>query len=216
MNSSYYVDRFYAYCAKVDMKPEELLASEENHSVEDNYDLDDPIYQDSFITEEKNLITSLVKAFGIHQNGPTIFNHAPVIDLDIPCELIPSSRLNHYHLYINKPISWPNYKAILLALKNANLVEPGFYYAALSKGYTAVRIPGVVKPGVRVTIASILQANAILRRNLYLSEVGYKNQQSIIDLLSSKLLEYMNENQLSELLATISDSPQIGPESVLI
>lgn len=86
---------------------------------------------------DANLVSSLC------ENG----NHAPVIDLDFPCKLIPSSTPGHFHLYIEQEMSWRNYEQLLKALYNAGIIERGFYNMAVARRMTMVRPPGVYKPG---------------------------------------------------------------------
>jgi hypothetical protein len=71
--------------------------------------------------------------------------HAPVIDIDLPCELVPSSTPGHFHLYIEKAITWPRYEALLKALVDAGIVEEGYYKASVVHMQTFVRKPGLTK-----------------------------------------------------------------------
>lgn len=71
--------------------------------------------------------------------------HAPVLDLDFPCVLVKSSTPGHYHLYLNKIMSWERYVKLLKALKDAGLIEEGYYQASIARGATFVRPPGVHK-----------------------------------------------------------------------
>lgn len=215
MSNSYYVDRFEAYCPQVDMTPDEIAVHNQNNPNSDPYSSED-ISSVSFTSPNKNLIVSLIKNYGIHQNNSDALTHAPVIDIDVPCELIPSSRLGHYHLYIHHPIRWKDYKTILYALSTAGIVEEGYYNASASRGYTAVRAPGVVKPGIKVTNASIIQQNAILRRKLYLAESELASQVEKINLLVSKLSEFIDGNEIEKLLEGISENSKIKPEPYLI
>jgi hypothetical protein len=67
--------------------------------------------------------------------------HRPVIDLDLPIEVLPSSTPGHHHLFIDAPMSWDAYLALLDALVVAGLVEAGYVKAARHRGHTAVRVP---------------------------------------------------------------------------
>lgn len=89
--------------------------------------------------EEATLVGSLADGYGVSDL------HMPVIDIDLPCELVPSSTPGHFHLYINKAISWDRYRMILLALADAGIVERGYYEASVSHGQTFVRKPGLTK-----------------------------------------------------------------------
>jgi hypothetical protein len=72
--------------------------------------------------------------------------HRPVLDFDIPARYVPSSTAGHGHLYIDKPMSWENYQILLRTLKLVGILEPGYVDAALRRGATFVRPPGVLKP----------------------------------------------------------------------
>lgn len=84
-----------------------------------------------------NLVSSLL------ENG----NHAPVLDIDFPARLIPSSTPGHYHLYLDKEMSPGNYRTLIRTLSSVGILESGYAYAALNKGMTLVRKPDVLKPG---------------------------------------------------------------------
>lgn len=71
--------------------------------------------------------------------------HAPVIDIDFPAALIPSSTPGHFHLYLEKPVTWRGYQRVLEALSYAGLLEPGYVHASIERGKTFVRKPMVTK-----------------------------------------------------------------------
>lgn len=71
--------------------------------------------------------------------------HAPVIDIDLPIRAIASTTDDHWHLYIDKPMSWRKYKRLLRALVAAGVVEKGYYRASKERGGTQVRLPWVEK-----------------------------------------------------------------------
>lgn len=93
--------------------------------------------------DEANIMTSEV------QDGPDFLGsgplHAPVIDLDLPCVLLASTTPGHFHLIIDKAITWDNYLSILYAMVRAGIVEEGFLNSSKSRGYTAIRLPWVKK-----------------------------------------------------------------------
>ncbi len=74
-----------------------------------------------------------------------ICKHYPVIDLDIPCNLVPASKLGHSHLYINHPVSQAGLFEILEVLQKHGIVEEGYVGASKKRGYSAVRLPWVKK-----------------------------------------------------------------------
>ena len=75
--------------------------------------------------------------------------HRPVLDIDIPAALIPSSTPGHAHLYIDKPMTLTQYENLLWALVEAGIIEGGYANASSARGYTSVRLPWVKKPEVQ-------------------------------------------------------------------
>jgi hypothetical protein len=74
--------------------------------------------------------------------------HMPVIDLDFDAHLEPSSTEGHFHLYLNRMMTWDRYAAFLKALYEARIIEQGFYEMSIARGQSYVRYPGVKKlPG---------------------------------------------------------------------
>lgn len=77
--------------------------------------------------------------------------HKPVLDLDFPCKLVPSSTPGHFHLYMDCDLSWPQYKKLLTVLAEVGIIETGYLQASIERGYTAVRLPWIKKLGVDST-----------------------------------------------------------------
>jgi hypothetical protein len=74
--------------------------------------------------------------------------HLPCIDLDLPAHLEPSTKPDHYHLYLNKVVKWDKYVNLLKAMYEAGLINEGFMEMSIRRGQTYVRRPGVFKgPG---------------------------------------------------------------------
>lgn len=67
--------------------------------------------------------------------------HMPVIDLDIPARLIPSSTHGHHHLYIDKELTKEQYDELLFVMHKIGLIETGVYRAFCQSGLTQVRPP---------------------------------------------------------------------------
>jgi len=86
-----------------------------------------------------------------HENATAVTSelpdgmHMPVIDIDLECMLIPSTQEGHFHLYINKPMEWEKFTAILEALEDAGVIGPGYLRYTKKRGYATVRYPGVTK-----------------------------------------------------------------------
>lgn len=67
--------------------------------------------------------------------------HAPVIDIDFPCRLVPSATPGHFHLYIDKPVEWERYKTMLEAMASAGIVQWQWVDTTRERGYSSVRHP---------------------------------------------------------------------------
>lgn len=72
--------------------------------------------------------------------------HMPVIDLDYPAVLIASSTVGHSHLYIDKELTWVQYKALLDGLHGAGLIQTAWHDNALRDKRSYVRLPHIRKP----------------------------------------------------------------------
>lgn len=68
--------------------------------------------------------------------------HAPVIDIDFHARLEPSSTPGHFHLYLDRPVTWRAYKRILRSMVKAGLVDKEWYRLAKFRRMTVVRGPG--------------------------------------------------------------------------
>jgi len=73
-------------------------------------------------------------------------HHTVALDVDWPVRAIPSSTPGHYHLWIDcPPMPWWRYRRLLRALKQAGVIEPGYYSAAVARRATHLRLPWVRK-----------------------------------------------------------------------
>lgn len=89
--------------------------------------------------QESNLVSSELQ--GVDVEGV----HMPILDLDFPCELIPSSSAGHFHFYMYKECTWPQYMAVLTAMAAAGLIEVNYVQASIARRATFVRKPGILK-----------------------------------------------------------------------
>lgn len=71
--------------------------------------------------------------------------HTPVLDIDVPASLVPSSTPGKHHLYIDVPMSWDDYCKLLDVMAEVGILEPGYVSASKARGFTAVRLPWVRK-----------------------------------------------------------------------
>lgn len=106
--------------------------------------LDDD-YKDKKASEGDGEIVSSVEEANVVTSLYALDLHRPVLDLDLACELVPSSTPGHYHLYINKSMTWAKYRRLLEVLAEVGIIEPGYAKASIARGFSAVRLPGVVK-----------------------------------------------------------------------
>lgn len=72
--------------------------------------------------------------------------HRPFLDIDFRAELIPSTTPGHFHLYLDKEMSWPKYRRLLNVLAEVGILERGYVNASIDREYTSVRLPWVKKP----------------------------------------------------------------------
>lgn len=73
-------------------------------------------------------------------------NHLPIFDFDFPIAIAPSSKKGHYHLYLNKRISWEKYVALLFAMEGAGLLDAYWVSQTVEKGEAHLRLPNIKKP----------------------------------------------------------------------
>jgi hypothetical protein len=113
-----------------------------DHEDSSSFDPGTAIKELELIQETSENATLVISATSRDLMGPS---HYPVIDLDVPCNLIPSSKLGHSHLYINKAVSQQGLMEILEVLAKHGIVEEGYYMASKKRGFSAVRLPWVKK-----------------------------------------------------------------------
>ena len=71
--------------------------------------------------------------------------HRPVIDIDVPVEVVESTTPGHFHLYIDHLVEPEKYMALLVAMADCGIVEEGYARASYEKGFSAVRVPWLAK-----------------------------------------------------------------------
>jgi len=87
--------------------------------------------------EDANLVSSEI---------PNTNYHRPLLDIDLPVELIPSSTPGKFHLYIDAPMFWNEYEKLLKVLEEVGILEPGYVNASIERKATMLRKPGIYKP----------------------------------------------------------------------
>jgi len=71
--------------------------------------------------------------------------HWPVVDIDVPARLIPSTTPGHAHLYVNHPTTFPRLIAMLAGLAAAGVIDWTIVWTAIFRGMSCVRPPWVHK-----------------------------------------------------------------------
>jgi hypothetical protein len=67
--------------------------------------------------------------------------HLPVFDIDWPATLVPSKTPEHFHLVIDRPITWRRYKRLVKAMVKAGIVEQSWYDLVKRRGQGLLRKP---------------------------------------------------------------------------
>jgi hypothetical protein len=62
------------------------------------------------------------------------WSHIPLFDLDVNAELLRSKTDGHYHLAIDRAVSWRAYLRILKAMVKAGLIEESWYRLVKQRG----------------------------------------------------------------------------------
>lgn len=88
-----------------------------------------------------NVITSkvahLVNLFGQR--------HKVMVDVDMPCKVVPSTTPGHFHLYIDREMSWHDYKLLLGTFERVGIISTGYHDASILRGFTTLRLPWIKK-----------------------------------------------------------------------
>lgn len=101
--------------------------------------------QDRPVTDDLDAanVVSSISSDSDSELGPVF--HYPVLDIDIPAALVPSSTPGHFHLYLDHGMPDADYWELCDALAKAGILQPGYVSACKSRGYTSVRLPWVKK-----------------------------------------------------------------------
>lgn len=96
---------------------------------------------------DANIATSLVEDDGrrIVDGKVAKQMHKVVIDIDLPVALLESSTPGHFHLFIDKAMTWEQYKDLLQTLASVGIIEHNYVNATIDRGFSAVRLPWVKK-----------------------------------------------------------------------
>lgn len=99
--------------------------------------------QDDYSSE--HVPTDSIEAAHIILSYDNTGKHRPVLDIDFPVHVVPSSTPGHFHLYLDKQMDHDRYMRLLTALAEAELIEPGYSGVSHARGYTSVRLPWIRK-----------------------------------------------------------------------
>ena len=73
-----------------------------------------------------------------------------ILEVEFPIQLIPSTTPRHYHLYLDRKISWEQYMLVLKSAYETGIINRGFYEMSIKNGQSMVLLPG--KDRVKTTI----------------------------------------------------------------
>lgn len=88
------------------------------------------------LEDKANLISSHVRGTKMHM---------PILDLDFPHHFVETTKPGHHHLFLDVPIQRWRMFLLLFAMRQAGMIEKGFFLWSLRRGGTFVRKPGVKK-----------------------------------------------------------------------
>lgn len=97
--------------------------------------------------DEADCVTSRTRIQDPEHRGDA-WLHAPVIDLDLNARLIPSTTPGHFHLYLDRLMSFDDMMMLLRAFAAAGLVEQGYVEVTENRRYASVRLPWVSKVSI--------------------------------------------------------------------
>lgn len=66
--------------------------------------------------------------------------HAPALDIDLPVRVVQSRTKGHHHLYIDKPMSWDDYKKVLNVLAEVGIIQSGYCSASIDRQGSHLRV----------------------------------------------------------------------------
>lgn len=101
------------------------------------------------VVEESHVVSSEVVSSEVRGGGmfkrQLSGTHTPLLDIDMPAALVPSSTEGHFHLYIDKEMTWREYKRFLRAMMKAGIIEKGYYKISVKRKATHLRLPWIKK-----------------------------------------------------------------------
>jgi hypothetical protein len=99
--------------------------------------------------EDADVVSSRAKTYGgTPQLDPETATHFPIFDLDVPAYLVPSSTPGHSHLYVDKRVSWRQYRKVLKAMSKAGIIDEAYYEATVGAKAAFLRLPWIKREDV--------------------------------------------------------------------
>jgi hypothetical protein len=109
-------------------------------------ELDDPAVNPNYADDNRYEVSSYEEANLVSSSLSDRLSfksdHMPVLDIDFEAHLEPSSTPGHYHLYLNRRLTWENYQKLLDVMQEIGLLEQGFVKLSKERGATFARKPG--------------------------------------------------------------------------
>lgn len=117
-------------------------------------------YATDFIIKDEPLMKSLLayrqKKNRYRTKGTTVLpnlvssitddgKQMPILDLDFPHRIVPSSTPGHNHLYLDVVMTKWQWFWLMWGLWQAGVIELGFFVWSIRRGGNFVRVPGTVK-----------------------------------------------------------------------
>lgn len=85
--------------------------------------------------ERANLVSSYVDE-SVWEWGDEAALHMPTLDIDHKCHIRESETPGHYHLLIDVPMLWSDYKKLLEVMADVGILEQGYVKASIERGST--------------------------------------------------------------------------------
>lgn len=94
---------------------------------------------------DRDEVTALPDWANLVSSRTTSGKQMPILDLDFPHAVIDSSTPGHKHLYLDREISNWRWVALMIGLRLAHVIEPGFFIWSMRRRGNFVRLPGLPK-----------------------------------------------------------------------
>lgn len=106
------------------------------------------IHKAQIVTSEVREVTSVApyeSLFGDTNRALYPGTHKPVLDIDMPVKIFESTTPGHFHLFIDKEMSWEDYCKLMNVMAEVGILEQGYVKASIARQYSAIRLPWIKK-----------------------------------------------------------------------